>query len=569
MGKLMRSVGRFILFPLIPVLLGLGVLIFGWQVVQDVGRQVESRALAEERIPLYVQTATALSRIQEVLSTPEVGLHQADDSAPQWVSAAMSDLRVAQFETNTPRPTASEDGGSANPFATNTPESATVTPTPLSVEPTPAATLPPVDPGPLPTILYLPDPSAAEISAAPTAVPTAFPIVPRNYDLVNILLLGQDNEITGDSIARTDTMIIVSINPETNSVAMLNLPRDLYVYMPQAGMQRLNVAYSVGQNLGWDGGPFFYMRQVILYNFGINVHYYAMVDLTGFASLIDTLGGIELAVDCPIRDYALIGAEVPADAVLVDEEGLEYELPVGYYSLSGKEALWYARSRGNSDDFDRGRRQQQILRAAFRKAQSSGLLNDVLALPGLVNEGLAVVQTDLSAQDVLGLIPVALSVDPDAIQSYRFLRWYHTTPWQPPDGSNVQLPNPNEVFTLMSDFYTPPTTNQLAQRQVGIRVYNGTQNAQWDRVAAERLGYDGYAAVAYGVADSLDYAQTVVIDYTGASKGSPLPGILAALNVSPEQVQVQPDPNREADFVVYVGADYNSCTGFVIEGDAE
>src|SRR5690606_8333553 len=186
---------------------------------------------------------------------------------------------------------------------------------------------------------------------------------------------------------------------------MLSLPRDLYVYMPGAasgGMGRLNVAYGVGSALGWDGGPFFYMRQVILYNLGINVHYFAMIDLSGFAELIDSVGGVDVSVECPIQDFQIHGAQVPAGAILNDPESLQYTLPIGYYHLNGKEALWYARSRGNSDDFDRGRRQQQIIRAAFRAARDQGLLTDVARLPGLISDGLAAVETDLRAEDILG-----------------------------------------------------------------------------------------------------------------------------------------------------------------------
>jgi anionic cell wall polymer biosynthesis LytR-Cps2A-Psr (LCP) family protein len=64
----------------------------------------------------------------------------------------------------------------------------------------------------------------------------------QGYDIVNILLLGGDDELTDDNFARTDTMIVLSINRSTNTVAMLSLPRDLFVYIPTGTMQRLNVA---------------------------------------------------------------------------------------------------------------------------------------------------------------------------------------------------------------------------------------------------------------------------------------------------------------------------------------
>lgn len=88
------------------------------------------------------------------------------------------------------------------------------------------------------------------------------------------MLLGVDSELTGVAVDRTDTMIIVSINRTTNTVSMLSLPRDLYVYIPGWTMQRLNLAFTHGEQVGWTGEGFGLLRQTIFYNFGINVHYY-------------------------------------------------------------------------------------------------------------------------------------------------------------------------------------------------------------------------------------------------------------------------------------------------------
>ncbi|HRL13385.1 MAG TPA: LCP family protein [Aggregatilineales bacterium] len=536
---------RVVVLRVIPVILmlalGLAILYYGAQVISAIGRVDGERGLIEGRDDAYRQTATAINVTHDEARFPL-----------EMQIVYVGDVNIAQFATNTPQP-------AGDAFATSTPAAPqdtapTATPQPVQFDATP---------GPLPTILFLGEPSADERAKAPTEIPPAIEVVPRNHNLVNILLMGQDNELTGESIARTDTMIVVSINRDTNTVSMLSLPRDLYIYMPLAGMNRLNVTYGVGENLGWNGGAFFYMRQVLLYNLGINVHYFAMVDLSGFATLIDRIGGIDLAVDCAIQDYPLIGAEVPAAAIKAEDSNL-YTLPVGYYHLSGAEALWYARSRENSDDFDRGRRQQQILRAAFRQALASGVLNDVLQLPGLINEGLQVVDTDLSANDILSLVPVALSVNPDQIENFRLIRTYHTQPWQPPDGAFVQLPVRETLFDLMVDFYTPPTANQLSLTDASIRVKNGTANDQWDRLVAERLGWSNIGAVPAGAADRTDYGSTVVIDYTGSDKGSILPLVLRAVNVRPENVIIQPDANREVDFEVIVGADYSSCTGAVL-----
>ncbi len=556
----MKRLFRLVYRVVIPLALLLLVVWAGVGVIQTLVAQQNERADYAARQPTYAVIATAIA---------PVGTESPSGEARDrfgGVSLVMGgEIEISQlFATNTPRApiafaTNTPADGAAAPEATATPQVSGATEAPLA-GPTPTF-------GPLPTILFLDAP--ADASAAPTAIPTAFPVIDRKgQNLLNILLMGQDNEVTGETLARTDTMIIVSINRDTNTVAMLSLPRDLYVYMPGAasgGMGRLNVAYGVGSALGWDGGPFFYMRQVILYNLGINVHYFAMIDLSGFAELIDSIGGVDVSVDCPIQDFQIRGAEVPAGAILNDPESLQYTLPIGYYHLSGKEALWYARSRGNSDDFDRGRRQQQIIRAAFRSARDQGLLTDVARLPGLISDGLAAVDTDLRAEDVLGLIPSALRIDPAEIETFRLIRTYHTQPWQPPDGQFVQLPQAGPIFDLMTDFYTPPTGNQVELRAARIRVLNGTSNPSWDRVAADRLGEETLFAFAGGDASSTAESSTILIDYTGSERGSLVNVIAETLRIHPDNVRVQPDPNREVDYEVIVGADFNPCGGAVLD----
>lgn len=550
MRPLFRAAYRYGLPLAAAVLLTFALAAVGRTLIDHAGE----RSAYQQAAPTYAALGTPIAATATALAPAEAGLDRFGGVAV--VMGALPDI-AQLFATNTPR------GENPSVFATNTPEApaepvVTAAPT-TALQAGPTATF-----APLPTILFAPEPQ--DVQNAPTAIPTAFPLIDRRgQNLFNILLMGQDNEVTGDSLARTDTMIVVSINRDTNTVAMLSLPRDLYVYMPQVGMNRLNVAYGVGSALGWDGGPFFYMRQVILYNLGINVHYYAMVDLSTFAELIDSIGGVDIAVDCPIQDYQIYGAQVPAGAVLTDPEALQYTLPIGYYHMNGQEALWYARSRGNSDDFDRGRRQQAIIRAAFRAVRDQGILTDVGRLPGLISEGLASVETDLRVEDVLGLIPTAFQVDPDSIETFRLIRTYHTLPWQPPDGQFVQLPQPGPLFDLMTDFYTPPTGNQIALRQASIRVLNATDHPDWDKVGAVRLGEATLSAVAAGATTDHDPARTVLIDYVGSERGGAAQQIMRALNLDAGAVIVQPDPNRTVDYEVIVGEDFNPCGGAVLD----
>jgi len=595
---------RFAIFWILAIALIIAIGGFSNGTVQSVSRYVSEQSEANQRASAYIATASAIlptlitntpaptatltpsstltptplpTNTNTPSATPTITPSFTATSSPTATPSETFTLppptAVAQaFFTNTPRPIAVTIPAlnTAEPATVPAIPSSTFTTTPTGTSaPTAAPTEPPATlevatgvPNALPTPL-LPD-NADPNQTAPTAIPTKVPLIDRKgNDLVNIMLLGVDSELTGDNVDRTDTMIIVSINRTTNTVSMLSLPRDLYVYIPGWTMQRLNLAFTHGEQVKWTGGGFGLLRQTIFYNFGINVHYYVEVKLSSFKEIINTLGGVNLTVDCAIQDRELIGAEPPTQAKGPDDKG-NYTLPIGAYTLNGDGALWYARSRHTSSDFDRGRRQQQLLRAIWRAARSNG---QITKLPELWSQLTQIVQTDLKFEDMLGLLPYALNIDPDRIEHFVFQRLYHTTPWTPPDGANVQLPVPATVQQLMEDFYTPPSESQVALSGVKIEVRNGTPNADWDRVAADRLGWSGFNAVASGNADNTQYADTILIDHAGQTKGSKIQDIVKILNIKPENIRVEPDPNRTAEYEIILGSNYNSCTYQVLQPD--
>lgn len=530
-----KRIVHIIFLRILPAILVLSIGWTGFQAVRVFAESYSEYSQYQNQQQDYRQTATAMNP----------GSAQGGDDN--------SIIQLVQFATNTP--VDDQNNEAADIFATNTPEAVVVP----SMTPIPSVEVPEAQtPIALPTFVRAPQQDVAEIAG--TAVPPEAAVVPREHDLVNILLLGSDGEITADGTIRTDTMIIVSVNMDTRSVAMLSLPRDLFVYVPTPTMTRLNTVYGIGEAFGWSGGGFGLLRQTIFYNFGIQLHYYARIDISGMQEIIDTLGGVDLAVDCAYQDYPLIGAEVPAAAVLSNPDENLYTLPVGYYRMSGAEAMWYARTRKVTDDFDRGRRQTQLLRAIWRAAVANGQLSQV---PSLWSQITQIVETDVPFDVMLALLPIGLELDPARIETFLMTRWDHTTPWQPPSGpfagQSVQLLNPERVAQLMNDFYQPPTSSQLAVTNSLIAVYNGTDNPMWDQIAVERLASQGFSAVAMGKAEQ-DTGAMVLIDNVGSDKGSLVPVIQDALNISSDAVTVQPDADRQADYTVIVGDNYNSCS---------
>ncbi len=407
----------------------------------------------------------------------------------------------------------------------------------------------------LPKLLVPLDPSEGKWLAG-TRVPTRVPPVIREHRLINIMLLGSDEELTDDNFIRTDTMIVVSLNVETGSVKMLSLPRDLLVYIPNGTMGRLNTAFGIGENISWDpGGGFGLLRQTLFYNFGINVHYHARVNFSGFEAVIDLLSGIDIAVDCAYRDlYPL------------PKGGYHWRtLPAGYYTFDGFDALWYARTRKYTDDFDRGRRQQQLLRAMWRKAHSQGLL---ATLPGLWNELTQIVHTDMPFDMMLRLLPLVIDLDLGSIENVTLKKNYHTTEWIMPSGAEVQIPNAESIAVLMQDLYLPPPPNQHTLTGPSVAVYNASGHDDWDIVASERLRWGGHNAVSLGpLDDSLRHASSQLTDYVVTDKGSLVSRILRALNMSEEQVIRDARADRDYDYEVVIGRDYKSCTYAVLPLD--
>ncbi len=415
----------------------------------------------------------------------------------------------------------------------------------------------------LPRLLAPPEPDEGAWLSG-TRVPARAPQVRREHPLVNVILLGSDEELTEDDFIRTDTMILVSLNLETGTVSMLSLPRDLFVYIVHGKMGRLNTAFGLGEYLGWTpGGGFGLLRQTLFYNFGINVHYYARVNFSAFEAIIDLLGGVDIAVDCNYREYYPVSRSGAASA-----SATQYRwrtLPVGYYTFDGFDALWYARIRRYTDDFDRGRRQQQLLRAIWRQLRRQGLAS---AAPRLWGELSEIVDTDIPFDMVLRLLPHLINLDLSNVENLTFKKIYHTTKWTTPAGSEVLLPNQRAVAELMQDFYTPPSPHQVALIGPSIGVINASGNPDWDIVASERLRWGGYNAVALGqFDDSAVHASNQLIDKIATEKGSLAPGLLRALNMNEDQLLRAPDANRRYDYQVIIGRDYESCTFGVLPLD--
>ncbi|MBI2263169.1 LCP family protein [Candidatus Berkelbacteria bacterium] len=226
---------------------------------------------------------------------------------------------------------------------------------------------------------------------------------------VNILLLGVGGaKHPGGSLA--DTIQLVSVNTAKNQAAIVSIPRDLGVTISGVGFNKINYAHAYGeQNPKQTSGGGALMKKTVSQILDLPIHYYARLDFNGFEKLVDALGGVTVNVEKPLNDSFF-----PAPN-MVDYE--PFSLKAGIQKLNGKTALKYARSRETTSDFDRSRRQQQVLKAMAERATSLGILANPAKIVGIVKIIGEHFRTDLTVTELEKLIKVVKKIDRDGLKT--------------------------------------------------------------------------------------------------------------------------------------------------------
>ncbi len=272
---------------------------------------------------------------------------------------------------------------------------------------------------PIMETVLTPDPEKDKTETAPV-VPTEY-VPQRPEGQVNILVLGSDYR--PESGYRTDVFMLLSIYPKEGTASILSFPRDLYVYLPGIGNQRINVAQPFG--------GFALSKATLEENFGVTADYYIMTNFQGFKGIINSLGGITVNAGSYLSDHC----ELPQG-----DASKNCTVYAGPNYMNGETALWYVRSRYTTSDFDRTRRAQEVMFAIFEKLMS---LDAISRVPELYNLYLSSVETDLGLKDIVPLMPVTSQILSDPSRLRRFaIGEEQVSPYVLPDsGANVLIPN--------------------------------------------------------------------------------------------------------------------------------
>jgi LCP family protein required for cell wall assembly len=366
---------------------------------------------------------------------------------------------------------------------------------------------------------------------------------------MHLLLIGLDSTQNLGS-QNTDVIIVAVINKDTRQVSLLSIPRDLWVYIPTVGWNRINVAHKIGHRTRYPGGGPGLLAETIRVNFGLPIDHWGRVDFEGFTKVVDELGGVEMTVACPVN----LQYRPPTG-----EEEQEMYLEPGVYHMDGRMALRYVRTRRGGSDFDRARRQHEFLKAMWNqtKEQFQGL-DWVPKIRGLWTALSDSFETDLNLLDFLSLVPTALDMKPQRIRS-RYIGPNQTSDWVTADGWQVLLPDYAKIQQLVASLYAPPGAagEQVAKEGARVEIQNGTYRPQLALIAADQLRWYGLIIVDTAPADQPDYAQTQIIVYNDKPQAVEL--LKRELAVTARNVIYQLDSSQPADILVILGNDYDPC----------
>jgi polyisoprenyl-teichoic acid--peptidoglycan teichoic acid transferase len=359
-----------------------------------------------------------------------------------------------------------------------------------------------------------------------TPIPITYPDWSKKQP-VNILLIGLDYR-PGEEDSRADTQIIVHIDPQAKTAAMVAIPRDLWVPVPGFEEGRINTAYQKGESnkdTVPGGGPGL-AKATIEDNFGIPIHYYAQVNFTGFETIIDTIGGLTIDVPRPLVDN-----EYPLGNYGVTR----IYIPAGLQHMDGHTALAYARSRHSDSDLGRNARQQQVLLAIRQQGLNLNLITKLNELSGQLSDA---VKTDLSLVQVGSLAQLAKDIKGDAIQTVTIdADMVRQTIL--PNGADVLLPNWDLIKPKIAQAFSDPRLSKEAAR---LSVQNGTTVGGIGKKVRDQLVSKGFFVPDLRSTDDQGtHPVTTITDYSGGTKPHTIEALVKELDLKATDV-IQGDP---------------------------
>jgi LCP family protein required for cell wall assembly len=378
----------------------------------------------------------------------------------------------------------------------------------------------------------------------------AQPLIGENDDRVNFLLLGKGDD-SHDGALLTDTIIVASLKPSTKEAAMLSIPRDLFVNVPNFGQSKINGAYAFGEQAGTPGGGAEVARETVEEITGLDIPYYVVVDFKAFEKIVDDLGGIDVTIEEPFYDYL---------------HAIQYD--AGEEHFTGQQALYYIRGRyiepaALAGDFHRAERTQALLARLYDKGKQLNPVSDLTKITGILSSLGDHVRTNLTPAELRRVYEIAGAISIDQIRSRVIddgetgLVYGNSIPV---GGINMSVLSPNDptfgeiqAFAAAMFEAEPP-----AAENATLEIQNGTETVGVASSFSE--SFSELEVLSVTNADDSDYDETFIVDNSDGKVPQSLALLLEALakvGLEPRVLSAARYPNQSsADLILILGADY-------------
>ncbi len=353
----------------------------------------------------------------------------------------------------------------------------------------------------------------------------------------------------------SDTIIIATIDPVSRSAALLSLPRDLWVDIPEYGPNRINQAYFLGQAYEYPGGGSQLAAETVEAFLGVPIHYHVAVDFQAFIEVVDLMGGVVIQVPEHIED-----PNYPDNCYGYDP----FTIDAGLQRLDGATALKYARTRATfGGDVDRAGRQQQVIMAVRDQAtQLESLPQLLFNAPQLWQSFQDNVTTNLQFDEALQLANLVRNMPAENVRNvvldYTYV--YDDTTF---DGQQVLVPVREKVRVLRDEVFAPPAVptpviealpTAITEEDARVAVFNGTPTFGLAAETQQYLLSRNVNVTEIGNADSSTYSATQIIDY-GSHPGT-VQYLVRVMNIPPLNVSSGTGPAGDFDVLVILGSDW-------------
>jgi len=371
-------------------------------------------------------------------------------------------------------------------------------------------------------------------------------------DRITVLVLGIDERAQEDDFWRTDTMILATLDPVTMRVGVLSIPRDLWVHIPGYTENRINTAHMLGDAYNHPGGGPALAVETVEYNLGVEIDYFVRFNFQAFVELVDRIGGIDIVVPEDINDPQYPDYNYGYDPLYIE---------AGPHHFFGEEALKYARTRHSSGgDFDRARRQQQVIVAIFERVTTLNLLPQLaLQAPDIIKmlENSVKIDPKLQLDEVIALANLGTKVDPDNML-FRVIDESCTLFKITPDEMMILVPLRDKIREVRDEVFDLKIANghqdSVEVEAASVLVLNGTTTSGLAYTTSQYLIANGISVKSYDNADRQDYDTSLLI----LNREKPLTALqlLSLLDLPQSSVVNGANPTAEYDVVLILGEDF-------------